>query len=146
MKVEFKETLSLDVRSQKSEKYMETSALKTIPAFINSDGGDLLIGVTDKGEIRGIDAEVDKLHKKSMDKFEQYFKNKLKQRIGLDFSGKVRPYRVEVDGMTVFRVTVEPSKQPCFLDEETYLIRTTSTSEPLAGPKLAAYLRNRSVD
>ena len=62
---EFKETLSIDVKKQTKEKYIEESALKTIAAFLNSEGGDLLIGVSDDGRICGVGAEVDKLHKKT---------------------------------------------------------------------------------
>jgi hypothetical protein len=39
--IEYKETLSVDVRSNKKEKYIELSALKTIVAFLNTDGGTL---------------------------------------------------------------------------------------------------------
>jgi type I restriction enzyme R subunit len=43
--LEFKETFSLDVRKGTKEKYIEKSALKTLGAFLNSEGGDLLNGV-----------------------------------------------------------------------------------------------------
>jgi len=45
--VEFKETLSLDVKKGSKEKYIETSAIKTLAAFMNTSGGTLLIGVND---------------------------------------------------------------------------------------------------
>ena len=45
--LEFKETLSLDLKNQVKEKGIELSSLKTITGFLNSDGGDLLIGIND---------------------------------------------------------------------------------------------------
>ena len=45
--VEFKETFALDVKKGTKEKYIEKSALKTIVAFLNAEGGDLLVGVND---------------------------------------------------------------------------------------------------
>ncbi|MCD6337398.1 MAG: putative DNA binding domain-containing protein, partial [Candidatus Marinimicrobia bacterium] len=47
--IEYKETLSLDVRKKTKEKYIELSALKTVVAFLNTEGGTLLIGVQDNG-------------------------------------------------------------------------------------------------
>ena len=79
--IEFKETLSLDIKKQTKEKYIETSALKTIVAFLNTEGGTLLIGVSDDGSIPGISAEILKLHKNT-DKLLLHLKNLLKDRIG----------------------------------------------------------------
>ncbi|MBA2348629.1 MAG: ATP-binding protein, partial [Solirubrobacterales bacterium] len=60
--IEFKETLSLDVRKQTKETYIELSSLKTIAAFLNSDGGSLMVGISDDGEISGVNTEIEKLH------------------------------------------------------------------------------------
>ncbi|HQV93355.1 MAG TPA: hypothetical protein PLF41_02730, partial [Anaerolineales bacterium] len=40
-RTELKETLSLDVKKRTKEKYIETSALKTVVAFLNTEGGIL---------------------------------------------------------------------------------------------------------
>ena len=55
---EFKETLGLDVKSQTKEKYIETFALKTVVAFLNTEGGILLIGISDEGNITGLNKSV----------------------------------------------------------------------------------------
>jgi hypothetical protein len=57
--IEFKETFSLDVKSQTKEKHIEESALKTVVAFLNSDGGNLLVGVRDDGDIAGLTPELE---------------------------------------------------------------------------------------
>jgi hypothetical protein len=72
-RVEFKESLSLEVKKNTKEKYIEGAVIKTIAGFMNTDGGDLLIGVCDDGTIRGIDEEIDKLYK-SDDRFLLHFK------------------------------------------------------------------------
>ncbi|TQE99580.1 MAG: hypothetical protein FKY71_07900, partial [Spiribacter salinus] len=79
--VEFKQTFSLDVRKGTKEKYIEVSALKTIVAFLNTKGGTLLVGVTDDGEVLGINDEVKRFHKNN-DGFLLHFKNRIKERIG----------------------------------------------------------------
>ncbi|MEP1213499.1 MAG: RNA-binding domain-containing protein [Marinobacter sp.] len=62
-KLEFKESLSLDVRKGTKEKYIEESALKTVAAFLNTEGGVLFVGVSDSGDLKGIDSEIAKFHK-----------------------------------------------------------------------------------
>jgi predicted HTH transcriptional regulator len=57
------------------------NALQEIRPFLNSDGGDLLVGVDDDGKVTGIENEIDKLHRNSRDKFLKHFKNVLKERI-----------------------------------------------------------------
>lgn len=73
--VEFKETYSLCVRKGTKEKYVETSALKTIVAFLNSEGGTLLIGVNDEPKIVGFARELEKFHKGDEDSFLKHLKN-----------------------------------------------------------------------
>ena len=71
--LEFKETFSLDVKKGTKEKYIEKSALKTIGAFLNSEGGDLLIDINDEGDAIGLEGEISKFYKND-DKFLLNFK------------------------------------------------------------------------
>jgi hypothetical protein len=139
---EFKETLSLDVKKQKKEKYIEESALKTIVAFLNSDGGALLIGVSDDGRIDGVDAEVGKLHKKSRDNFQKHFKNLQKNQIGEEFYPFIDSELIEVDEAQVFIVRVQKSKMPCYLNKKDFYVRTNPATDKLEGPKLVNYINN----
>ena len=45
--VEFKSSLRMNLHTGKPDKNMELAALKTLAAFLNSDGGTLVIGVAD---------------------------------------------------------------------------------------------------
>ncbi|MGD0136828.1 MAG: ATP-binding protein [Bryobacteraceae bacterium] len=50
--MEFKQSLGADARTgAKVQRHL--TVLKTIAAFLNTDGGTLLIGVSDDGQIRG---------------------------------------------------------------------------------------------
>ena len=62
--VEFKQTFQYCLRSKQASDAVERSALKSIVGFMNADGGSLLLGVEDRGEIVGIDVELEKFHKK----------------------------------------------------------------------------------
>lgn len=53
--VEFKSSLRWNIHSQRNDDDITHSCIKTIAAFLNSDGGKLLIGVADDGSIFGIE-------------------------------------------------------------------------------------------
>ncbi|MEQ9104889.1 MAG: type I restriction endonuclease [Rhodothermales bacterium] len=56
--LEFKSTLRWDVKlGQNNPKVVTHAVLKTLAAFMNTDGGDLLIGVDDSGKVLGLDAD-----------------------------------------------------------------------------------------
>lgn len=59
--LEFKETLEYDIEQNRHESSLNKECLKTIAAFLNTDGGTLLIGVKDSGEIGGIEREMEEV-------------------------------------------------------------------------------------
>ena len=138
--IEFKETFSLDVNKGTKEKYIETSALKTIVAFLNTDGGDFLVGIADSGDVKGIDAEVKKFYKGSIDNFKNHIKNCFRVRIGEAFYPLYDPIIVRIDGLKVFHVKCRPSDSPCFLDSKEFYVRTNPATDKLEGPQLVYYI------
>jgi hypothetical protein len=141
--VEFKQTFSLDISDNSKKSYLEDMVIKTIGAFLNSDGGDLLVGVNDDGLVTGIDFEIEKLHKNSRDEFLKHFKNRLKHRIGEQFYPKIRFDTVELNGKLVFHVNCLPSDIEVFVDEKDFFVRTNPATDKLEGPKLTAYVKQR---
>ena len=77
-KLEFKSTLRTNLYTNQPDKEVERATLKTIAAFLNSEGGTLLVGISDNKEILGI--EKDGLQ--TDDKFALHFTNLLKEKIG----------------------------------------------------------------
>ena len=80
--LEFKSTMRQNLRSGKAGKEIELAWLKSVVAFLNTEGGILLIGVSDQGEILGLEAD----GFDSEDKCRLHFKNLINQHIGLEFS------------------------------------------------------------
>lgn len=140
-KCEFKETLSLDVRKNTKEKYIELSSLKTIVAFLNTEGGTLLIGVDDDGTIVGVDIEIDKFHK-SHDKFLLHFKNLIQRSIGEEFYPYIEYKLIQVGGRYILGVECAESISPCYLDNSGFYVRTNPATDKLEGPKLVEYVKN----
>lgn len=141
--VEFKQTFSLDIADNSKKSFLEDMVIKTIGAFLNSDGGDLLVGVDDDGRVTGIDFEIEKLHKNSRDEFLKHFKNRLKHRIGEQFYPKITFDTVELDGKLVFHVNCLPSDIEVFVDGKDFFVRTNPATDKLEGPKLTAYVKQR---
>ena len=137
---EFKQTFSMDIRDGKKGKHVELSALKTVVAFLNTDGGVLLIGVNDTGNIPGLGKEL-KLYS-STDRFLLHFKNRLKTRIGEQFYPYIEPRIVDVADKQVLMVECSPSSKPCFLDGSDFYVRTNPATDKLEGQKLIEYVEN----
>jgi len=142
-RVEFKETLSLDVRKQTKESYIEESALKNVVAFLNSEGGDLLVGVADDGQIKGVEPELAKFHKGSTDKLLLHVKNLIKARIGEQFYPLMDQHVVTVDGASVLWVRCDTSESPVYLDDKSFYVRTNPATDKLEGRKQYEYIKRR---
>src|SRR5690625_6416401 len=63
--LEFKSTLRWNIRESRHDKKMEEVIMKSIVAFANGEGGKLLIGVADDGEILGLQNDYNTLKNRS---------------------------------------------------------------------------------
>lgn len=144
--LEFKQTLSLDKRSGLVDKGKGVAVLKTIAAFLNSDGGTLLIGVADDHAIPGIVHEIDVLFKGNRDKFVLHFQELLKSKIGSNFFPLIDHKIVMLDEVPVLRVDVRASNAPCFIGGVDFYVRTNPATHNISGEQLLNYCRTRFPD
>ena len=140
--LEFKQTFSLDIKKGSKEKYIEKAALKTIAAFLNADGGDLLVGVDDAGNITGVDFEIDKFYK-SHDKYLLNLKNHLKAKVGEGFYPLIDYSLVAMSDTHVLRVRCKPSTTPCFLENSEFYVRSGPSTDALEGKSQHEYIQGR---
>ncbi len=140
-RVEFKQTLSLDTRKDKKEKYIEDEILKTIVAFFNKVGGTLIVGVDDQRNTTGIENEINRLYKGSNDKMLLHFKNIRKSRIGLEFDRLLDIKIITFNQKDILIVECQKSENPCYLDKSHFYVRTSPANELLEGPKLVHYVK-----
>jgi hypothetical protein len=140
--VEFKSTLRWNLHSGKPGKEIELAWLKTVVAYLNTDGGFLLIGVADDGQILGLEAD----QFANDDKFLLHFDNLIKQHVGLEFASYLNAGFREVDGGRVFLISCDRCPEPVFLksgDEEKFFIRLGPSTRQLPGSKILDYLEER---
>lgn len=138
--LEFKSSLRWNIIAKRPDKAIEHSALKTIVAFLNTEGGTLLIGVEDSGNILGID--VDQFPNE--DKFLLHFTNIVSERIGKHYVGQIRSELKEIQGKKIFRVDCSPSSNAVFLKGgpgEEFYIRNGPSSSLLSTSEVLEYSR-----
>lgn len=140
--IEFKETFSLNVYTGTKDSSLEKASLKSIGAFLNTEGGNLLIGVSNKGEIRGVDREIEKFYKNDTDKFLLHFKDLLQGKIGEQFYPFIDHRLVKVDDVHILLVDCKASQTPCYLESKDFYVRTNPATDKLEGPKLVEYVKH----
>jgi type I restriction enzyme R subunit len=110
--LEFKSTVRWSLKEGRMDDKLVTHAvLKTIAAFLNTEGGDLLIGVADDGAIVGIEEDQLETDDKFMRHLAQVVRNGLGDRAGTCIDPKTQV----VDGKTVCVVSCQRSPEPVFL-------------------------------
>ena len=110
--LEFKSSLRWSLKEdRKDDKHVTHAALKTIAAFLNTEGGDLLIGVADDGTVLGI--EHDRLD--NDDKFMRHLAQVVRNGLGVSASTCVDPRTQVVEGKTVCLVSCPRSPEPVYL-------------------------------
>jgi ATP-dependent Lon protease len=138
--LEFKSTLRWNVKADRSDKRIENSALKTVVAFLNTEGGTLLVGVEDDGNVLG--TEPDRFA--NDDKYLLHFANLLNDRIGKQYLDQIRWQLKEIDAKKILRVDCKPSSTPVFLKvngEEQFYIRNGPSSIQLSPSEVLEYSR-----
>jgi Schlafen, AlbA_2 len=143
--VEFKETLDWGVKQNQHNPNLNRECLKTIAAFLNTDGGTLLIGVRDNGDVTGIERDLKSVQRKNCDGFELKLRNLIRNRFTPVPLGKVKVNFDKRAKGTVCRVDVTPvrSHQIIHMDDELY-IRDGNTTVKLTGKDLTDWIQQRA--
>jgi hypothetical protein len=141
--LEFKSSLRYNIRANKVDRDIENSALKTIVAFCNTKGGELLIGVADDKNIVGIAHD----GFPNEDKFQLHLRNLLIDRIVPSVAEFVDFSLVTIDGKTICHVMCKQSKRqeiwlkPEKNSPELFYVRIGPSSTELQPRQAFAYIR-----
>jgi len=140
-KLEFKSTLRMNLHTGEKDRKVENSVLKTIVAFLNSEGGCLLIGISDNSEIIGIEKD----GFVNNDMFNRHFTNLIKEKVGNEFLPFMNFEIVSLDGKNILKVDLGKSDKPVFLknSNEEFYIRVGASSILLNGSELIEYIKNK---
>jgi CBS domain-containing protein len=148
-RLEFKASLRYNNVRGCVDQELEYNCLKTICAFLNADGGDLLIGVSDDNWVVGLETDYVTLPKKNRDGFENHLVNQVSNKIGDVFLDKIKFTFHVLYGKEMCRVHVLPSREPAFLHEKNkqyFYVRTGNNSRPFKIADATKYLIERMND
>jgi membrane protein YdbS with pleckstrin-like domain len=145
-RLERKSTFRWDLKSNSINKALERAAIKTVAAFMNSQGGHLLLGVGDAGEVVGLEADYATLQRRDADGFQNHFNNILSSMVGPSLRAHVRLEPFTHNGKECMLVSVSPSDRPAYVrdqDREEFFIRTGNGSTSLRMSEAQAYISSR---
>ncbi len=115
--VEFKSTFRWDLKESRPNKALEEVIMKTLAGFMNGEGGSLIIGVSDDGEITGLEHDYKILKKKDRDGFEQALMAAVASKLGTDVCQYLQMVFHNTTGKDVCRIIVRPSHRPVYIKE-----------------------------
>ncbi len=149
--LEFKSTLRWNLKEDRQDDKIVTHAvLKTVAAFLNTEGGDLLIGVADDGGVVGIERDRLETEDKFMLHLAQVVRNALGARAGTCIDPRVQI----VQGKTVCVVSCQRSPEPVYLKwkgmekqlDGDFYVRNGPGSISLSPVETEEYVRTRFSD
>jgi serine/threonine protein kinase len=135
--LEFKQTMRWDTQLHKRSAELLRANIKTVCAFLNSEGGTLLIGVANTGEPKGLEDDInDMFDKKTIDGFELRFRDALSRNLSPDPNLLVTLTFPYVTGIQICRVDVRVAPRPVFLVAKggpaEFFVRIGNASHPVA--------------
>lgn len=145
--IEFKSSLRYCLKTKKSEKYVEFSAIKNIAAFLNSNGGKLIIGVEDSGKVIGLNNTDFKTFKEKnkVDGLLKYLDNLISKFFGNDYSNYISTQIIDQEEtillIDVLRNKIKPTfiSNPLKDNKEEFYIRRSASSVPLSMEEFFRY-------
>lgn len=140
MEAEFKSTLRVNLHTKQNDPKMEHAALKTLAAFLNSKGGTLFVGVSDTGEVIGLDND----NFPNEDKMALHLDNLIKVQLGGAVFACLKTKFGEIGGKRFLAIECSPSNKPVFLKSpsgEEFFIRAGASSPALPASHMHEYIQ-----
>ncbi len=141
-KIEFKSTLRFDLRQSIINKKLEFVIVKSISAFLNAEGGSLIIGVDDNGNILGLEKDFQTFPKKDIDGFELQLRSIIKKYLGNNFEKYLKITFPKIEGKEICMVKILKSGKPVFIKmegEEKFFVRIGNSSIPKSRQEQSEY-------
>jgi hypothetical protein len=150
-KIEYKASFEWDPRRGAKSPEMRHGCLRTIAAFMNSDGGTLYIGVSDSGEAVGMEEDFSLVGEGGADAFEARFREFMKGALDPLPLNNVTFKFEEVDGLTVCAIEVRAAPGVTYLkhkdksgqDVESVFVRDGNRTIELRGRARDAFVVSR---
>jgi len=149
--LEFKASLRTNYPEGNVNKKLEQVIMKSVAAFNNADGGILLIGVNDDGEIIGLEHDYSSLQG-TKDEFELHLRNLIDSAFGTTFTiGNVKITFPEVKGIEICRIDLKAGREPKYLKvadkhgqkTDKFFARSGNSSQEVPLAEISSYVASR---
>ena len=129
--------------------------MKAISAFSNGEGGTLLIGVHDEGNVLGLDHDYERLAKRGRpddkDQFELHLRNLLRHHFGDVFAATSVDVTFPIVGKEICRIDVKRGKEPYYLalkdkhgnKQQKFYVRSGNSSPEIGFTEIGNYIKMR---
>jgi hypothetical protein len=146
LRLEFKSTMRYDLNTRQINQNLERALLKTICAFLNSEGGTLLIGRSNELEIIGIEHDYKVLPHQNRDGFMNHLVGLISNCIGNYYLSYVEVGFHNLLGKDLCQVNVHSCLKPAFLNnngKQEFYVRTGNTSRPFNISEASEYIQEK---
>ncbi len=140
--IEFKSTVRTNLFTNKPGKEIELAWLKSVVGFCNSMGGTILIGVSDSGEILGLEPD----NFANDDKCLLHVQNLIRDHIGMEFTKYINYRLISQGEKKILVVNCMMATEPLFLmssGKEQFYVRSGPASIELPMSKALKYIKDR---
>jgi hypothetical protein len=141
--VEFKSSFRWDIeQNQRNDKVIQGASLKTLVAFLNSDGGTLLVGVSDDGSVLGVEQD----GYRNQDQYQRSIFSSISNRIGHEFVNAVsiRFHEIGSKELVSIECRSDQSVGNAFLDDDGYYVRQGPMSVPLNKRQMVEHIERKT--
>lgn len=142
--LEFKSSIRWDYRQAKVNKGLEKVILKTLGAFLNSNGGTLLIGVDDDKNVLGIEKDISTLQKKDEDGLMLHLISIINSYIGVEFNSLIHIIFRTINNKKVCLIKTQKAPRPVFVkngEQRDFFIRSANSSKALNPEETYKYIQ-----
>jgi DNA-binding NarL/FixJ family response regulator len=142
-RLEFKSTLQWSVKGNVEDKKLQKECLGTIAAFLNANGGVLLIGVEDNGSLYGLEKDLQCMKNSTIDQFERHLVQLIEHSIGKRFMPFIKIRFEQLEEKYICGVYVRESEKKAFLRSEKGLdlyMRIGNSTKTLTVPEIYEFL------
>ena len=140
--LEFKSTLRTNLHTNKVDREIERSALKTLAGFLNTDGGTLVIGVSDDGTAVGMEAD----NFPSTDKMSLHLVNIVNGQLGPNAMTLIQTSFDKCENIQVLVVNCQRSPTGVYVKDgniQRFYVRTGPATTELTGSNMVEYINQR---
>ena len=148
--LELKSSFRWNYKAEMVDKKMENVIMKSVCAFGNGQGGKLIIGVDDEGEILGLDYDYNSLGG-GRDEFELHLRNLINDNFGKVFATNNIKINFElINEKDVCVIDIKKATKPLYVEisennqkSKKFYVRSGNTSQELSIEDVSDYISGR---